>query len=261
MAERVTAGGRSTADASGVRGPGRPRRRSPSGVPAGQSPGRSGGTRSRFTADVLRAVPGGADGVATSLDAVLAVARSVCPSCVAVSLTLGHQGRSTTVTATTDPACTRAASMSFRAPAAVADGVEPGSAVLHVFATDPLALARLAADVAPGDTQQFRVTLRPTARVPPPSSADVVGSRELADRTTVDRALGALLEQGWSPDEGRRELQHRADTTGSPLVCAAAVVLANLPGAPSRRPPTPGGQADVAGAPLVRGRRARAPTM
>lgn len=186
-----------------------------------------------LAADLQRALSAGDDDVTASLRTVLATARASCPSCVAVSLGLDHDGRPTTVTATADPGCTHAASMAIRC--ATPDGVQTGSPVLLVFGTDGPALARLAADVAQLGTHRGRVTLGAPARIPPPSSADPVGTGQVADRTTVDRALGALLEQGWAPDEGRQELQRRADSSGAPLVRAAAVVLATLPGTPVRR--------------------------
>lgn len=193
--------------------------------------------RQHLVADLLRTLPGRGDDVAASLDAVLALASLSCPSCVAVSLTHDRDGRTTTVTATTDPGCTDAPSMEIRSPSAGPDRLGAGSAVLVVFATDPLALSRLADDVALLGAHRCRVTLRARSRIPPPSSTDVVGAGQLHDRATVDRALGALLEQGWAPGEGREELQRRADTAGIPLLGAASVVLAALPGAPGRTQP------------------------
>lgn len=86
---------------------------------------------------------------------------------------------------------------------------------------------------------------------------------DTADRTAVDRALGALLEQGWLPTAGRRELRRRAGDAGASLVQAAADVLAALPGgsplpkAPRRpsgdEPPTAptAGQTTVTPAPVL----------
>jgi len=262
----VTADAELSAALRSPRASGHDRRRSRSGGSAGPTPERPGGDRRHTTghreiprgpgpspdhvrhplgAGLLRALSGGGDDLAASLDTVLALARASCPSCVAVSLILDHGGRSTTVTATTDLGCTHAPSVAIRSLRAGPDPLGPGPAVLVVFATDALALARLAADIASLGTHRCRVALQAPARIPPPSSADVVGTRQLADRTMVDRALGALLEQGWVPDEGREELQRRADTAGTPLVRAAAVVLAALPGAPG--PPPPGCRSPPAG--------------
>jgi len=192
--------------------------------------------RHPFVADLLRALPGPGGHVVASLDAVLLLARASCPSCVAVSLTLDHQGQLVTVTATMNPGHLRAPSMTVRLPRPSPNGPAQQPAVLVVFATDPPALARLAGDVTTLlDIDPRRISLAADAAVPPTTAGRVLAG-QLADRTAVDRALGALLEQGWVPTEGRRELQRRADDAGASLVQAAASVLAALSGVVPQHP-------------------------
>lgn len=193
--------------------------------------------RHQDVADLLRALPGHGDQLVASLEAVLRLAHASCPTCVAVSLTLDHQGQPVTVAATLRAGHRHAPSMTVQLPRPTTDGPARRPANLVVFATDARALARLAAattvllELDPG-----RVTLTGAAAVPAPATAGPVLAGQLADRSVVDRALGALLEQGWVSTDGRDELQRRADRAGASLVQAATTVLAALPGLPPRLP-------------------------
>lgn len=189
--------------------------------------------RHPFVADLLPSLPGPGGQVGRALDTVLLLARASCPSCVAVSLTLDDGGRRVTVTATTNPAVRHAPSLTVRLPRSSSNRPAAQPSVLVVFATDGLALARLAVglSVLLGAAGR-RVTLAVDAPIPPPMIADLVLAGQLADQSAIDRALGVLLEQGWVLTDGRRELQRRADTAGASLVQAAANVLAALPPTP-----------------------------
>lgn len=193
--------------------------------------------RSATVAELLQTLPGSEDPI-RSLDAVLLLARASCPSCVAVSLTVDHMSTLVTVVAGLPHRPRRAASMTVRLPRGVADGPVRLPAVLALFATDALSLARLAVGTSTLlAVPRHHVTLTADARVPPPTAAKLVLARQLADRAVVDRALGALLEQGWLPSDGGVELQRRAEAAGASVAQAAATVLAALPGAPPRRAP------------------------
>lgn len=140
------------------------------------------------------------DGLVPSLDALLRLACASSPTCVAVSLTV-DDGTPVTVVAVVDQGRRRAASMTLPLP-----GPGPGAPrrrpdVLVVFATDVLALARLAVVLgALLGIPEHRVVLVPDAPVPRPTAAGLLLAGQLADRGEVDRALGALLEQGRLPD-------------------------------------------------------------
>lgn len=198
-----------------------------------RSPGQ---VRQQHVADLLQTLPVGGGHIVASLDAVLLLARASCPSCVAVSLTVDHDDQPVTITAVRSTGHRYASSMTVRLPRPRTNGPAREPALLVVFATDAVALARLADDVTallaidPG-----RVTLA-AAAVPHPITAGRILSGQLADRAAVDHALGALLEQGWLPNESRRELERRARDAGASLAQAARAVLAALPDVPVQRP-------------------------
>lgn len=179
-------------------------------------------------------LPGDGEHIVALLDAVVLLARAWCPSCVAVSLTVDHEGQPVTVTVTLNTGHRYAPSMTVRLPRPSLNGPARSPAVLVVFATDAFALARLAVDLTASlDIDRRRITLAADAPVPPPTTAGLVLAGQLADRAAVDRALEALLEQGWTPTAGRKELQRRADDAGDSLVQAAAKVFV----APARATP------------------------
>lgn len=193
--------------------------------------------RHQLVADLLQTLPGGGDHIVESLDVLLCLARASCPSCVAVSLTLDPEEQSVTIAASGSTGHRHAPALTVRLPRPRKNGPAPQSAVLVVFATDTVALTRLAADLTellgidPG-----RITLVAAAPVPQNAAANLVLSEQLAERAAVDRALGVLLDQGWVSTEGRGELQRRADDAGASLAQAAATVLAAMPGAAPQRP-------------------------
>lgn len=193
--------------------------------------------RDQLVADLLQALPGGGGHIVASLDAVLMLVRGSCPSGVAVSFTLDPEDQPVTIIAINSTGHRYAPAMTVRLPRPSNNGPARQPAVLVVFATDTVALTRLAADLTallgidPG-----RITFAAATPVPQTATADLVLSEQLADRSAVNRALGALLDQGWVPTEGRSELQRRADDAGATLTQAAATVLAGLPVTAPQRP-------------------------
>lgn len=189
--------------------------------------------RHQLLADLLLTLPDSGGHIVTSRDAVLLLARASCPSCVAVSLTLDPDDQAVTIVAVRSNGQRYAPAMTVRLPRPNTNG----PALLVVFATDTVALSRLAGDlIALLGIDPERITLAAAAPVPQAAAADRVLSEQLADRTAVDLALGALLDQGWVSTEGRSELQRRADEAGKSLAQAAAAILAALPGASTQRP-------------------------
>lgn len=88
--------------------------------------------------------------------------------------------------------------MTVRSPRPSTNGPARQPAVLVVFATDTVALTRLAADLAALlGIDAGGITLAVAAPVRQPAAAGRILSEQLADRTAVDRALGVLLDQGW----------------------------------------------------------------
>ncbi len=193
--------------------------------------------RRQLVADLLHALPGVGEHIVAALDALLLLACASCPSCVAVSLTVDHETQPVTITATRSAGHRDAASLTVRLPRPGTGGPARQPAVLVVFATDQVALADLGDDVtALLEIDPGRITLVAAAAAPQSSTSGLVLAGQLADRATVDQALGALLEQGWVPPEARRELRRRADHAGASLAHAARTVLAAMPGVPEQGP-------------------------
>lgn len=200
----------------------------------GQSHG-ADGVRHQLVADLLHPLPREGGHIVESLDAVLLMAQASCPSYVAISITLDPEDQPVTMIAGTNSGDRHVPTMTVTLAGADERAAQP--AVLVVFATDTVALSRLAADLtAVLGINPGRITLAAAAAVPQTAAADLVLSEQLADRAAVDRALGVLLGEGWAPTEGRSELQRRADDAGSSLAHAAATVLSALPGAAPQRP-------------------------
>jgi hypothetical protein len=64
--------------------------------------------------------------------------------------------------------------------------------------------------------------------LPPPTAvAAQAGLAVLADRATIDQAIGFLMEQGDPPELARAELRRRAAAAGSSVASAAQQILQN----------------------------------
>lgn len=123
--------------------------------------------RRQFVADLLHALPGVSGHIVAALDAVLLLACTLCPSCVAVSLTVDHETQPVTITATRSAGHRDAASLTVRLPRPTTGEPARQPAVLVVFATDPVALAGLGDDVtALLEIDPGRITLAAAAAVP-----------------------------------------------------------------------------------------------
>jgi hypothetical protein len=58
-------------------------------------------------------------------------------------------------------------------------------------------------------------------------------AESLADLSLLDRALGVLIDQGWSPEAGEGELHRRASAAGLTVAAVAERLLASpSPAAP-----------------------------
>jgi hypothetical protein len=192
----------------------------------------------QLVAEPLQTLPGKGGHIVTSLDAVLLLTRASCPSCVAVSLTLDPDDQSVTITAIIRSNRHRhAPAMTVRLPRSNTHDPARQTALLVVYATDPLSLTRLAGDLtALLGIEPETITLAAEAQVPQTASADLALSGQLTDRTAIDLALGVLLDQGWISPNGRHELQRRASDAGASLAQAAATILSALSGTAPQRP-------------------------
>jgi hypothetical protein len=103
-------------------------------------------------------------------------------------------------------------------------GSEPGSSLV-LYAATPGAFVDLAADLA------WTLGLDPGALVldehlAVPQSSEVVTG--LQDHSIINRAIGVLIEDGYTPESGRTELRRRAELDEVALTVSAWQVLAGL---------------------------------
>jgi hypothetical protein len=153
--------------------------------------------------------------------------RAAVESYAGLTITIAAEGHRISFT-TSEPGATAATSLSI--PLTAVAGSEAGSSLV-LYATTPGAFVDLAADLA------WVLEIKPSAlaldqhvTVPPPSQG-VTGLRELA---TINRAIGALIELGHTPESARAQLRRHADLDSGDMPAAAQRILDGL-----RRPPLP----------------------
>lgn len=161
------------------------------------------------------------DGLEPVLERLVADLRRAIGSYLGLTMTIAVEGHEISFTQSerAEPAGT-----SLQIPLAPVAGSEPGSALV-LYAAVPGAFVDLAADMA------WILALEPATLVldahlgVPVSSEAVIGLREHA---TINRALGALIEQGFAPDAARAELRRRADLDDGDVPAAAQRILDGL---------------------------------
>jgi hypothetical protein len=95
-----------------------------------------------------------------------------------------------------------------------------------LYATTPGAFVDLAADLAwVLEVQPSALVLDRHLVLPSPPAQGVVGLREHA---TINRAIGALIERGHSPESARAELHLHADLDSGDIPAAAQRILDGL---------------------------------
>ncbi|MEP7019662.1 MAG: hypothetical protein ABI808_03355 [Pseudonocardiales bacterium] len=153
--------------------------------------------------------------------------RVAVDSYVGLTITIAADGHRISFTAS-EPNAIAATSLSI--PLATVAGSETGSSLV-VYATVPGAFVDLAADLAwvlELDPSTF--VLDEHLAVPAPSNG-VLGLREHA---TINRAIGALIERGHTPQSARAELQRQAEAESRDIPATAQRILNAL-----SRPPSP----------------------
>jgi hypothetical protein len=152
---------------------------------------------------------------------------AVVPSCVAVSIRLSRLGIDVLVTAPTSGASRVPDSAEVLASLALPLPAAGSGCVLVLQASAPGAFVLLADDLG---------TLLGSGHPPPALDADLAplaastGSDladSLADLSRRDRALGVLIDQGWPPEAGERELHRRASAAGLTVAAVAERLLAS----------------------------------
>lgn len=165
---------------------------------------------------------GGLEPVLQSLDTEL---QGAVDSYVGLTITIAAEGHRISFTTSEHDAIART---SLRIPLTAVAGSETGSSLV-VYATNPGAFVDLAADLAwVLEVKPSALVLDQHLAVPAPSEG-VAGLREHA---TINRAIGALIERGHTPEAARAVLRRDADADSGDIPAAAQRILDSL-----RRPP------------------------
>lgn len=167
--------------------------------------------------DVLtEALDGSGDDLRTILDVLVGDLSAGISSFAGLTITVSVDGEPVTLTAMNS--LTAAASMLLPSTA----GAQTGHVV--VYAQNPGAFIDLAADA------QFTLGagggVVVDGHLPPPTAfAAQRGLEGLADRSTINQAVGFLIGKGYPPDQAQAELVRRAAATGATVASMAGQIL------------------------------------
>jgi hypothetical protein len=152
---------------------------------------------------------------------------AVVPSCVAVSIALSRLGIDVVITVPISGADLMPRATELLSSLALSLPAAGLGCVLVLQASAPGAFVLLAEDLA---------ALLGSGHLPPELDAHLAplavstGSalaESLADLSLLDRALGVLIDRGWSPEAGERELRRRASAAGLTVAGVAERLLAS----------------------------------
>jgi hypothetical protein len=158
---------------------------------------------------------------------------AVVPSCVAVSIAASRLGIDVVITAPTsgvDPMSRTAEVLASLTLPLTEAGV---SRVLVLQASTPGAFVLLAQDLATLLASGHQLPELDARLAPLAASSGSALAESLADLSLLDRALGVLIDQGWPPEAGEREMHRRASVAGLTVAAVAERLLASpSPAAP-----------------------------
>jgi hypothetical protein len=170
-------------------------------------------------------------GVAETLTRLAADARNAVESYLGLSVAIAaHQTTFDLIFLTADVRPEQIRTSLLVPLAAAADGGE-GSIALILYAGTPGAFVDLAADLAwitGRPPRDFALDEHRTLPANPTAG--------FAALTSINQALGVLIEKGSTPERARQELAARAATAGIELAAAAALILAALAAPPQPDP-------------------------
>jgi hypothetical protein len=178
--------------------------------------------------------------LATELEDLATMARDAVASFRGLSVTITLHGHPVTVTALDPGSDVDIGGTSLALPLSSVTTAAPGS-VLILFASNPGAFTDLAADIS-WSTQtpldQFQIDQHLHLR------ATGSGISGLAELSTLNQAIGVLIERGQTPGQARDHLQQRAEADGHDVHDIARAILASLD-----NPPRIGGSTGSPGSP------------
>ncbi|MET3808421.1 hypothetical protein ABIB25_005450 [Nakamurella sp. UYEF19] len=174
-------------------------------------------------ADQLDALSEALEGSGDDLNTILAVLVEDLTAAIAsfagLVITVTIAGEPVTVTAMNSHTASSSMLLPLTTPPASATGAH-----LVLYAENPGAFVDLAADARATWDGGGSVVL--DQHLPPPTAIEAQqGVDELADRSTVDQAIGFLIGQGHPPAQARTELSRRADAAGVSIAAIAYSVL------------------------------------
>ncbi len=162
-------------------------------------------------------------GMAEILTHLAADARSAVESYLGLSVVIAAHQSTFGLTFLNENAHPEQITTSLLVPlAAAADGAE-GSITLILYAETPGAFVDLAVDLA-------WITGRPAEEfvLDEHRSLPTDSTARLSHLSSINQALGVLIEQGSTPEQSEQELAARAAIAGIELAAAAALILAAL---------------------------------
>ena len=186
---------------------------------------------------LVESIGAGDDSITGSLDALLVELRTAVSSYQGMRLTLVLDGWPVTLTAFADIDGTRPATSLRLVLSGLSQGFSPESRVVF-YAGSPGAFVDLAADLSYLDREREptrtayapdgeRVGHRPAVELDvdlPPVSI-VSGLAGMTEYTTINRAVGVLIDRGDPPDHAQATLRRGAAASGLALPLYAARLL------------------------------------
>jgi hypothetical protein len=172
---------------------------------------------------LLSALSGHDDDIEGLLRAMVADLKAAVPSAIGLSLTVHVSGQDVTLT-TLEDENTRPIGASILVPLGATAAPSEGTCIV-LYAAAPGAFVDLAADLGWATGLTAEMILLDQHLLLPVEGSAVTGLRELS---TINQAIGMLIEQGNSPESARTELERRAECRGTTVDTAAAEIISAM---------------------------------
>jgi hypothetical protein len=161
--------------------------------------------------------------LAESIDELSTGARQAVSSLLGLSITVTVDGQDVTLTSMPDSVEASDIGSSLAVPLSAIMPIAGGVAVL--YAGKPGSFVDLAADLR-HVLQQADGELRMDENLLPPTLSGLTGAHELS---TINKAIGVLIDRGFPPEDAKDELQRQARMSHCQLHQAAEQLLESMP--------------------------------
>jgi hypothetical protein len=169
---------------------------------------------------LLSALSGLDDDIEGLLRGMVDDLKAAVPSAIGLSLTVHVSGQDVTLT-TLDDDNSRSVGASILVPLGAAAAPSDGTCIVF-YAETPGAFVDLSADLAWTTGLPAEMILLDQHLLLPVDGSAVTGLRELS---TINQAIGMLIEQGGTPESARLELERLAESRGTTTDSAAAEII------------------------------------